>query len=323
MSRVLVTGATGFVGRGVVPRLRQAGHTVRAAVRGGPPPPHLAEAEVVHVPEVGPETDWSAALRDVDAVVHLAGRVHVMRETAPDPLAEFRRTNVAGSARLAEAAAAAGVRRFVFVSSAKVGGEATPPGSALDERAPPAPEGPYARSKAEAEEALAAAFAGTSVRWAALRSPLVYGPEVRANFLELMRLCDSGLPLPLAAVDNSRSLIGRRNLADAIGAVLEVADLENGPYYVADGEDVSTPELVRRLARSLHRPARLFPVPPGMLRATAGLAGRRSQADRLLQSLRLDTSRFRRRVGWTPPVSMIKGLQETADWYRGTNHHAN
>lgn len=318
---MLVTGGTGFVARAVVPCLHEAGHAVRATVRRAPST-RTIDAEIVHVPDIGPETDWSGALKDVDAVVHLAGRVHVMQETASDPLAEFRLTNVVGTRRLAEAATTAGVRRFVFVSTAKVGGEATPPGSALDEQSPPAPEGPYARSKAEAEEVIAATFAGSSVQWATLRSPLVYGPEVQANFLSLIRLCDSGLPLPLAAVDNARSLIGRRNLADAIRAFLDVGDVESGRYYVADGEDVSTPELVRRVARSLRRPARLFPVPPAVLRTTARLSGHRQQADRLLQSLRVDSSRFRRRVDWTPAVSMIKELQETADWYRGTDHHA-
>lgn len=313
MRRVLVTGSNGFLGQAVVPTLQRAGHAVIASVRR-----NVAQAdgaEAVHVTDIGPNSDWTGALHGVHTVVHLGARVHVMRDPARDPEAAFHRVNAAGTRRLAEAAVTAGVQRFVLLSTVKVGGDETAPGQRLHESQIPSPNDAYGRSKAEAERFLAEIGERHGMRWIAMRPPLVYGPGVRGNFLSLLRLCDAGLPLPFASIDNARSVVGRQNLADAIRVAVEAPDIENGAYYVADDEDISTPELVRRLRVALGRRPLLVPFSPALLRLAAGVVGRRTVAERLLGSLRVDSSRFRQATDWTPPISMIKGLQETVDWY--------
>lgn len=271
--------------------------------------------EVAPVGSIGPDTDWGAALSGVDTVVHLAARVHVTDETAADPMAAFRQVNVLGTERLARSAAAAGVRRLVFLSSVKVNGEGTR-GRAYTEGDAPAPEDGYARSKWEAERGLARIADETGLEVVVLRPPLVYGPGVKANFLALMRAIDRGLPLPLGAIDNRRSLLFVGNLADAVVRCIGHPGAAGKTFLLRDGEDVSTPELIRRLARALERPARLFPFPPALLKLAAGLAGRREAADRLLGSLTVDDSRIRRELGWAPPHGLDQGLRITAAWYR-------
>ncbi len=312
-SRVLVTGATGFVGRALVPRLRAGGHVVRAAVRRESSECDADERVVVG--DLGPDADWRAAVDGVDAVVHLAARVHVMHDDADDPLAAFRRVNVEGTLALARAAAAAGVRRFVFVSSIKVNGEGTPPGVRYTERDAPAPCDPYGRSKAEAEAALRALSDRTGMELAVVRPPLVYGPGVKANFLRLMSWVERGVPLPFGAVDNRRSLVYVGNLADALATCVEHPAAAGGVFLVSDGEDLSTGELVRRMARALGRDARMLPVPAGLLGGLARLAGRGAEADRLLGSLRVDASALHDRLGWTPPFTVDAALAETARWF--------
>ncbi len=306
--RVLVTGASGFVGRAVVPVLTAAGHAVRGSGRGAPP---LADLAWVTTGPLGPDTAWSAALDGVEAVVHLAGRVHVMDRNASTDDAAFLATNRDGTVRLAEAAEAAGVRHFVFMSTAKVMGEGRElPYSEADG---PVPFDAYARSKLAAELALAAVAARGRMRVAILRPPLVYGPGVGANFLSLLRLVDRGLPLPLGAVRNSRSLVYDGNLAAAVLHLLTTDAY--GPFLVSDGEDVSTPRLVGAMARALGKRSRLFPVPERVLRAAAGLVGRSAAMERLTGSLALDTSRLAA-TGFSPPFTLAQGLAETARWYR-------
>lgn len=311
--RVLVTGATGFVGAALVPALRARGHVVRAALRREPAACDADERVVVG--DLAPGTDWRAAVDGVDAVVHLAARVHVMHDAAADPLAEFRRVNVEGTVALARAAAAAGVRRFVFVSSIKVNGEGTAPGTAYSERDPPAPRDPYGRSKAEAETALRAVSAETGIEVVIVRPPLVYGPGVRANFLRLLAWAERGVPLPFGAVDNRRSLVYVGNLADALVACVEHPAAAGCVFLVSDGEDLSTGDLVRRIARALGRQPRLLPVPAGLLGGLARLAGRGAEADRLLGSLRVDPSALRERLGWSPPHRVDDALAATARWF--------
>jgi nucleoside-diphosphate-sugar epimerase len=297
MNRVLVTGATGFVGRAVLPALAPVA-AVRAAVRDASAA-LPAGVERVAIGSIGRETDWRAALDGVDAVVHLAARVHVMRP-GPDDEALCRQVNVAGTLRLAEAAAASGVSRFVFVSTVKVMGDRSQ-GRPFTEDDAPAPVGPYAISKLLAERALAA-FLGPAVT--ILRPPLVYGPGVKGNFRALQRLAASGLPLPLGSVANRRSLLYVGNLADAIRAAL-LAPPAPGcrAYLLRDGEDLSTADLLRRLAPR----ARLLRFPPALLARLlpSGLA------ERLLFSLAVDDSRFRRDHGWTPPFTVDQGLAAT------------
>jgi nucleoside-diphosphate-sugar epimerase len=268
----------------------------------------------VVVGDLGPDTDWHAALHGCDAVVHLAARVHVMHDAVGDVLGEYRRANTAGTARLAELAHAARVRRFVFVSTAKVLGEASPSGRPFTDDDPPAPSGPYALSKAQAERALERLAEDGTMRVVSVRPPLVYGPGVGANFLRLMHTVARGWPLPLGAIANRRSMVYVGNLADAIAAVLENPNA-SGPCLVSDGEDVSTPELVRRVAAALDRPARLIPVPPALFFAAGALLGRRADVERLLGDFAVVPTRLIS-LGWRPPYSLAQGLVATVDWFR-------
>ena len=309
--RVLVTGAAGFVGTPLCRRLGESGFRVRRAVRTAEPG---AAVDTVAVGDIGPDTDWRAALADVQCVIHLAARTHVLHETATDPLAEYRRVNLLGTERLVRAASTSGVLRFVFLSSIKVNGEATGTRPFTESDAP-APEDAYGVTKREAEEALARHAAASGLDLVVLRPPLVYGAGVKGNFLRLMRLVARGVPLPLGSVRNARSLIFVDNLADAIRAVIIDARAAGNTYLVSDGEDVSTPELVRLLANAMNSPARLLPCPIPMLAAAAALLGKRVEARRLIGSLQIDSSKIRLDLGWTPPFRLVEGLRRTAQWY--------
>jgi len=310
--RVLVTGAAGFVGRALVPVLTEAGHEVFFTSRD--PGAHLPGATPRPAGPLGPDSDWTAALGGIEAVVHLAARVHVMDETAADPLAEFRRVNALGTRRLAEQAAAAGVRRLVFLSTLKVLGEATVPTAPFSDATPPRPADPYAISKLEAERAVFAAAETSAMQAVVLRPPLVYGPGVGGNFLSLLRLCAKGWPLPLGAVANRRSLIHVGNLASAIASALVHPAAPGKAWLVDDGAAVSTPQLIGAICRALGREPRLIPVPPALLRLAGALTGRGGAVSRLCGSLEVDASQFRRDLGWTPPFSMLQGLEQTAAW---------
>jgi nucleoside-diphosphate-sugar epimerase len=301
---VLVTGASGFVGRAVMARLAGDGHAVRAAVRR-PMRDWPGVVEDVIVGDLTPTTRWHDALASVDTVIHLAARVHVMHDAAADPLAEFRRVNVEGTLNLARQAAAAGVSRFVFVSSVKVHGEA----GTFTEADLPAPADAYGVSKHEAEEGLRRIAADTGLEVAILRPPLVYGPGVKANFLSMMRIVARGIPLPFGAVRNRRSLIALDNLVDVVLVCAVHPAAANQTFLVSDGEDLSTPDLIRRLARAMGRPARLVPVPMSLLSAGAAIVGRRAVAQRLFESLRVDIAKVRATLGWTPPISVDEGLR--------------
>jgi len=318
MTRVLVTGATGFVGRALLPRLLEQGWVVRAAVRR--PDAALPEGvEAVVAGDLEAGVDWRPALEGVDLVVHLAARVHVMGETGMDVLERYRRTNVAATRRLAEAARAAGVRRFLLMSSVKAMGEGG--GAPFTEATPPAPADPYGVSKLEAEAALCAAAgdaAGDAMEWVVLRPPLVYGPGVGANFGKLLTLARRGVPLPLGAVRNRRGLIFVGNLADAVIRCLTHPGAAGRCFLIQDGEPLAVPELVRRLAACFGRRALLVPVPVALLRLAARVLGARAAFDRLCGSLEVDDSALRRATGWTPPFTVDEGLRATVDACPGT-----
>lgn len=314
--RVLVTGATGFVGGPVRDLLARRGHAVRATCRGDQPSD--AGGEWCRIGDVGPDTAWGDALSGIDTVIHLAARAHVMNEDSANPLDLYRRVNRDGAVRLAEQAAAAGVRRMVFVSSIKVNGEATPRDRPFRADDPPAPMDAYGIAKAEAEAALAEVARRTGLELVTVRPPLVHGPGAKGNLATLLSILHRGLPLPLASVDNRRSLVGVANLADALAFLATVTGPVAGTYLVRDGEDVSTPGLIRALARGLGRPARLLPVPPAMLAGLGWLTGRRAVVARLLGSLTVDDAPLRR-LGWTPPVTLAAGLEAmAAAWRPGT-----
>jgi UDP-glucose 4-epimerase len=287
-------------------RLRRDGYAVRAAIRKNAdmlPPDVEGTAGDLH-----PDRDWSDSLRGVDLVVHLAARVHVMAKTAADSLDEYRRVNVDGTISLARSAADADVRRFVYVSTLKVNGEA----GRFTETSEAVPADPYAQSKHEAEVALRQIAHERRLDVVIIRPPLVYGPGVGANFRALKRAIARGIPLPLGAIRNQRSLIGIDNLVDFIVTCLSHPAAANETFLVTDGEDLSTPDLVRRLAKAMDRPARLFPMPPSLLRLVGFLAGRRNVADRLLQSLQADMSKARARLSWSPPVSVDEALMRAS-----------
>jgi UDP-N-acetyl-alpha-D-quinovosamine dehydrogenase len=308
---IAVTGADGFVGSALCPGLDQAGARVRRVVRA--PKSDIVSGPAVAVGDIGPVTDWGSALTDVSCVVHLAARTHVLRETASDALNEYRRINVGGTKRLAEQAAAAGVRRLVFLSSIKVNGEATA-GDAYDEEDAPRPEDAYGVSKWEAERCL---HAGASVppEVVILRPPLVYGPGVKGNFLRLLGLVERGAPLPLGSIRNRRSLLYVGNLVDAIIAAITRPAAAGRTYLVSDGQDLSTPELVRAIARLLGTRARLLPFPVSLLRLGGSMLGRADEIARLTGSLRIDSSRIRREFDWAPRWTVEAGLAETVRWY--------
>jgi nucleoside-diphosphate-sugar epimerase len=311
---VLVTGASGFVGHAVCAELLRRGFPVRAALRKLQMP--FPDCEQVIVPTLDELTDWSSALRGVDTVIHLAARVHVMHEEAINPIAEFRKVNTAGSLHLARAAADAGVRRLVYVSSIGVNGNATRLDQAYSEKDMPHPHNAYALSKWEAEQALQKISGETGLEVVIVRPPLVYGPNAPGNFAEMMRALKVGVPLPLASVRNLRSLVYLENLVDALLLCATHPAAAGQTYLVSDGEDVSTPDLLRMLGAGLGRSARVFPFPSRLLTAIAVLLGRRGLAERLLGSLRIDSARIRRELDWQPPFTAQQGLQRTAQWYR-------
>jgi len=308
--KTLVTGATGFVGQALLAELRARHHGVVPVVRTAVPDEHA-----VSVGDIDGATDWHDALAGVEAVVHLAARVHVMHDTATDPLALYRATNTDATLNLARQAARAGVGRFVFVSSVKVNGEGRDAPHRETDAA--APEDAYAISKWGAEQGLRRIARETGLEVVVLRPPLVYGPGVKANFLRLMRLVDKGWPLPLGAVENRRSLVYLGNFVDAIRLCVEHPAAAGQTFLIDDGQPVSTPELVRAVARAMGRSARLLPAPAGMLEFAGALIGKRAAVARLTGSLWVDSSLIRARLGWTPPYSMAEGLAETVRWYRG------
>lgn len=316
-SRILVTGATGFVGRALCRRLLEEGLHVRAAVRTGHVLPEVLPAAVEQtvVGEIGPTTDWSEALAGVDVVIHLAARVHVMHEHSADALASYRHVNVSGTEALARQAACAGVKRLVFLSSIKVNGEATTdlPFSTLS---PENPKDPYGVSKWEAEQLLSRVMTETGMEVSIIRPPLVYGPGVKANFLRLMQWIERGIPLPFGLIKNRRSLIFLGNLVDALLLVARHPSAKDRTYLVTDLEDFSTAQLVRSLAIALGKRPKLLPIPPFMLRLVGMTTGKTAEVERLTGSLQVDASAIRDELGWVPPYSVVEGMQITVHCYK-------
>jgi len=312
VTRVLVTGASGFVGSALLPVLEQAGYEVVAAVRTLDAPV-AGNAKKVRIGTIGAQTDWSEALRGVAAVVHLAAMVHV-REGEGD-LEAFRAVNVAGTERLARAAREAGARRFVFLSSIGVHGGHTI-GRPFDESSPVAPHTAYVRSKAEAEQALRQVASQDGLEAVVLRPPLVYGPGNPGNLTRLLRLIDSGIPLPFGSIRNRRSLIFSRNLAHCIVACITHPAAAGRTFVVRDAEDISTPDLIDRLARQLGRAPRAFRFPVSLLRIGATFVARHRDLERLISDLVVDDSAIRRTLGWSPPYTLDQGLSATATWWR-------
>jgi nucleoside-diphosphate-sugar epimerase len=311
----LVTGANGFVGSALCARLRKEGSPVRGAVRSLSLCPDGVQAFAIG--SLSLSTDWTAALKNVKQVVHLAARVHVMNDKSSDRVTEFCRVNVEGTATLARQAAVAGVKRFIFLSSIKVNGEFTETGQSFTADDRPAPEDPYGVSKYEAEQLLRQIAAGTGMEVVIIRPPLVYGPSVKANFESMMRWLARGVPLPLAEVtDNRRSLVALDNLVDLIVTCLNHLAAANQTFLVSDGEDLSTTQLLKRMGTAMGHPARLFHLPPSLLKLGATVLNKPGMYQRLCGSLQVDITKTIRLLGWTPLVSVEEGLRRAAESFR-------
>jgi len=310
--RVLVTGGQGFIGRAIVGQLVELGRfEVLALTRQAPAASSVAGAMYLLGGDLASQTEWQLALTNVHAIVHLAARVHVMQEAEADPLAVFRAVNVEGTLNLGRQAAAAGVKRFVFISSIKVNGEATLPGRPFKPDDIPAPQDPYDVSKMEAEHGLRQLSVDTGMEVVIIRPPLVYGPGVKANFAALMRVVRRGWPLPLGMVHNQRSLVALDNLVDFIVTCITHPQAANQTFLVSDGQDLSTTELVRGMAQAAGVPARLVPVPVWVLQTGASLLGKGDVVQRLCGNLQVDISKARSLLGWVPPASVEEGLRRT------------
>lgn len=316
--RVAVTGASGFVGKAVVQQLAGNGHEVLSYARQ---PTHFASTQGISsmvAPELGIHADWRFRAEDgIDVLVHSAARVHVMQDASADPLNEFRKVNVAGTEILARQAALAKVKRFIFLSSIKVNGESTEEGQPFTAADVPAPRDPYGISKNEAEQLMHQISAETGMEVVIIRSPLVYGPGVRANFESMMRWLARGVPLPLAAVtENRRSLVALDNLVDLIVKCLYHPAAANQTFLVSDGEDLSTAQLLKRMGVAMGCPAHLFCLPPALLKLGATVLNKPGIYQRLCSSLQLDIAKTRHLLDWIPPVSVDEGLRRAAEGFR-------
>lgn len=309
---LLLTGATGFLGKALARRLTaDTRFHVLASVRR-----ESAElvpgVQPVLVGDLKADTDWSAALSDVDVVIHAAARVHVMNDASSNPLTEFRKVNFDGTMALAKQAVKNGVKRFIFISSIKVNGEETVSGKPYTADDAPNPVDPYGVSKAETEKALLDLASSSGMQVVVVRPVLVYGPGVKANFLSLMKWLNRGVPLPLGRIENKRSLVALDNLVDLIYICIDHPAAVNQIFLVSDGDDLSTSELLQRVGKALGHPARLLPAPVGLINLLFRMIGKRSVSQRLLGSLQVDISKTRDRLNWEPPVSVEDALSVTA-----------
>lgn len=307
MKMILVTGAGGFVGTAVVAELTRRGMSYRAVTRA-------PREGFFCIGDIDPRTDWTAALDGVDAIIHLASRAHVMNETVADPAAHLRSVNVDSTMNLASQAIKAGVKRFVFISSIKVNGEATKLGRPFTAEDPPCPQNPYAQSKHDAEQGLFALAkeSGSDFEVTVIRPPLVYGPGVKANFATMMDWVNRGIPLPLGSVNNKRSFVFVGNLADLIILSAIHSKAAGQVFLVSDGEDISTTELFKKMALALGRPSWMMPLPTPLLNLGAAMIGQRAITSRLTDSLQVDVTKTRELLGWEPRKSVSEGLRQTA-----------
>lgn len=312
MKRVLVTGANGFVGNRLCRVLPARGYRIRAAVRQAAASINCKIRDMVVVGDISRSTNWETSLDGVDCIIHLAARVHVMKDSAIDPLAEYRKVNVDGALNLARQAAQAGVHRFICISTIKVNGEQTFPGRPFTEENVPVPVDPYGISKYEAEKKLRALADETGMEVVIIRPVLVYGPGVGGNFASMMNYLCKGIPLPFGAIHNQRCLLALDNLVDLIVICIDHPSAANQIFLVSDGQELSTTELLRKMAMALNVPSRLMPIPEKLLMLGATILGKQAVALRLLGSLQVDITKTRVLLGWSPPVRAGEALHDTA-----------
>lgn len=308
--KILVTGANGFVGKWLCEALVQQGCSLRAGVRSTNSP--IEAVETVAVGTIDGQTDWSNALNQIDVVIHLAARVHVMNDDAVDSLGEYRKVNVEGTLNLAKQAVAYGVKRFIFLSSIKVNGECTELGKPFKEDDIPNPQDNYGLSKYEAEEGLSLIALKTAMDVVVIRPPLIYGPGVKANFANMMKVVQRGIPLPFGAIYNKRSMVYVGNLVSLILRCIDHPAAANQVFLVSDGCDVSTTELLRACAAALCVKARLLPMPQSWIESGASLLGKQAIAQRLCGSLQVDITKAKQQLDWSPPFQLSEGLKITA-----------
>ena len=315
--RILITGATGFIGKAVSCEARNSEHEVIVAVREYTQV-FSEQIEQFKITDLSQEIDWKNSLQGVNVLIHTAARVHVMNDNTADPLAEFRKVNTFATLDLARQAAEAGVKRFVFLSSIKVNGEATRFGYPFMPDDDYIPTDPYGLSKYEAEQGLLALAKKTEMEVVIIRPPLVYGPSVKANFASMMKWINKGVPLPFGAVHNKRSLVALDNL---VSFIIHCADYKKTPqaanqiFLISDGEDVSTTELLRKVAKAFGKRALLLPIPVSLMVFVANLLGKQNVTDRLFGSLQVDSSKARELLSWRPVITMDEQLKKTADTY--------
>ncbi len=311
--KILITGASGFIGRNLCATLKEKGFIVRAALRS-----NMCDVsgvdEYIQVEDINELTDWQQALAGVDTVIHLAARVHIMNDSANDPVEVFRRVNVFGTERLARMAVKAGVKRFIFISSVKVNGE----GSQVPytEKDTPAPQDAYGISKREAEDLLAHIAVEIGLQVVILRLPLVYGSGVKANFRNLIKLTSSGLPLPFKGINNWRSFLYLGNLIDAITTCITHPLAAGEIFMVSDGQDVSTPDLIKMIACAMNKKVVLFSLHSVILKALCRIAGKTEELEKLTGSLLVNSSKIRNLLGWKPPFTLEEGIRETVKYYK-------
>jgi len=302
--RVMVTGASGFIGQSLCAELKRRCINIIPIIRS-----KKQASDAAMVGNNDAATKWLSSLQDVDSVIHLAARVHVIRDSSSDPLAEFRSVNTEGTLNLARQAGEVGVRRFIFLSTIGVNGNSTLQGKVFAPTDTPSPYDPYSSSKYQAEIGLHSIAQSTGMEVVIIRPPLVYGANAPGNFGKLTRLVAKGLPFPLGSINNLRSFVGIDNLVDFIITCLEHPAAANETFLVSDGEDLSTPDLIRRMARAMNHPARLLPVPVWALQAGASLLGKGDAVQRLCGNLQVDISKARELLGWNPPFSADEGLK--------------
>ncbi|MBU3588111.1 SDR family oxidoreductase [Polynucleobacter sp. 31A-FELB] len=313
MKSLLITGANGFVGRALVEQSAAMGYQVTACTRKP-----AVFAESVHnfvVSDFSHQANVCDALKGVDVVIHLAARVHVMKDATENPLVQYQAMNVDATLALAKQAVTLGIKRFIYMSSIKVNGESTAIGVPFTPADYPAPSDPYGVSKMQAEEQLLALARLTGMEVVIIRPPLIYGPRVKANFASMMKWVRSGMPLPLGGIHNLRSMVFLGNLIDLILVSVSHPDAKNQVFLVSDDEDISVASLIRKLAAAMHVRTVLIPIPSALLKLAASLIGKRSIAQRLCDSLQVDISKTKSLLGWSPPFTLEQGLAFTVKWY--------
>ena len=318
MNKILITGSTGFVGQKLCKKLISDNYSIREAVRSNSEK-QLGKKEIFNVGEIDKSTNWSASLQDIDCVIHCAARAHVMNENKLDTLATYRKVNVDGTRNLAEQCAKAGVKRLIFLSSIKVNGEKTKVSFSFRHDDNPKPEDAYGISKWEAELALQQVSKKYGIEIVIIRAPLVYGPNVKGNFLKLINIAARRIPLPISRINNIRSFVGIENLIDLISCCIKHPAAAGKIFLVSDNKDMSTPELIKKIGKAMGKSQYFIPLPVSILQFLGAIIGKSSEIERLVSNLQMDCNNTFEVLGWRPPVNPDDAILETIKWYLNQN----